>query len=53
MYRFLLLSAAAFAAAAAHPISASAEILALLNYESAPEQSLKKLKLSTGPEARR
>ena len=33
--------------------TAQAEILAMVNYESAPEQSLKKLKMATGPAARR
>jgi DNA-binding beta-propeller fold protein YncE len=52
MYRILIRTAVAFAAAA-FSFPASAEILALLNYESAPEQSLKKLKLSAAPESRR
>jgi DNA-binding beta-propeller fold protein YncE len=49
----MLIRAAAVFTAAAISFPACAEILALLNYESAPEQSLKKLKLSTTPEARR
>ena len=52
MHKMLIRAAAVFTAAAIS-FPACAEILALLNYESAPEQSLKKLKLSTTPEARR
>ena len=52
MYKIAIRAAVAFAAAA-FSFPTSAEILALLNYESAPEQSLKKLNISTAPDARR
>lgn len=44
-----LLVAASFGVAALGPVSASAEILAMMNYESKPADSLKALKISAAP----